>query len=126
MKRFLLLLVLVAYSAQAQTAVVSRNVNLREGPSSASDIKETLHPNDELVLLDAPKTNNYYKVRAADGEEGWVYANNIDIIDATPLDSSPIPELFNGCSMEGETGFANRRLANTKKNRRAAPAAADI
>ena len=126
MKRLLLILSLIASSAAAQTAVVSRNVNLREGPSSAFAIKETLRPNDELVLLNAPKTNNYFKVRAADGEEGWVYANYIDIIDAAPADSSPIPELFNGCSMEGETSSANRKLSNEKKNRRTAPAAADI
>jgi len=122
----LLLSIVLVSSAIAQTAVVSHNVNLRKGPSTAYDIKETLHPNDELVLLDAPKTNNYYKVRAADGEEGWVYGNYIDIIDAAPSDPSPIPALFNGCSMEGETAYANRKLSNEKKNRRTAPAAADM
>lgn len=124
-KTLLLALVFVT-SAAAQTAVVSRNVNLRTGPSTSYAIKETLHPNDELVLLDAPKTNNYYKVRAADGEEGWVYSNYIDIIDAAPSDPHPIPAVFNGCSMEGETAYANRRAANEKKNRRTAPASADI
>jgi SH3-like domain-containing protein len=116
----------LASSAFAQTAVVSHNVNLRKGPSTSYDIKELLHPNDELVLLDAPKTNNYYKVRAADGEEGWVYGNYIDILDAPPSDPNPIPALFNGCSMEGSAAYANRRLSNEKKNRRTAPAPADI
>jgi len=122
----LLLSVSLAARAIAQTAVVSHNVNLRTGPATSYAIKETLHPNDELVLLAAPTTNNYYKVRAADGEEGWVYGNYIDIIDAAPSDPDPIPAVFNGCSLEGETAYANRRLANEKKNRRTAPAPTDI
>ena len=126
MKALLLALSLLASTAAAQTAVVSHNVNLRKGPATSYDIKETLHPNDELVLLDAPKTNNYYKVRAADGEEGWVYANYIDIIDAAPPNPDPIPALLNGCGMEGQTSYANRKLSNEKKNRRTAPAAGDI
>lgn len=54
----LLLLICTAAPLAAQTAVVTRNVNLRTGPfSSAQAIIRPLSPPDELIILSPDKTN---------------------------------------------------------------------
>ena len=129
MKRFLssLVFVLIATPAAAQNAVVTRNVNLRAGPASTNTVKETLHPPDELTILDSVQTDGYYEVRAADGEHGWVWARNIQITESIPPpDTSEPPEVFHGCSLEGSAAQANRQASNRKKNRLTRPQAGDI
>jgi len=87
MKRLLQLLLaclLWVSAATAQTAVVKRTVNLRSDSSTDSDIIESLKPGDQLRLVSASKTNGYYQVTAADGQTGWVWARNIQILEATP------------------------------------------
>jgi len=136
-RRFLaaLAVVLIATSspATAQNAVVTRNVNLRAGPSSTTTFKETLHPPDELTILDTAQTNGYYEVRAADSEHGWVWARNVQITD-TIVGTVPPPDtggggppaVFHGCSLEGSATQANRQASNRKKNRLTRPQAGDI
>ncbi|HXG97855.1 MAG TPA: SH3 domain-containing protein [Gemmatimonadales bacterium] len=125
MRRFLasLTVVLVATSAAAQNAVVTRTVNLRAGPSSTTTAKETLHPPDELTILDSVQTNGYYEVRAADSEHGWVWARNVQITDTI---AATVPEVFHGCPLEGSAAQPNRQASNRKKNRLTPPQAADI
>lgn len=95
MKRLLqLLLVCLLWgtTATAQTAVVKRNVNLRSDSSTNSNIIESLKPGDQLQLLSSSKTNGFYQVTVADGQEGWVWARNIKILEATPTATpSPVP-----------------------------------
>src|SRR5437899_12900708 len=67
--------------AAARAAVVTRHANLRAGPSRSWPIKEELHPGDELLLVDAGRTDGYYEVRARDGEGGWVLAGDVQITD---------------------------------------------
>jgi len=131
MTRFLAIVafVLLPTPAAAQTAVVTRNVNLRDGPAKTYAIKEKLQPADELSILDTAQTNGYYEVRAADGEHGWVWALNVPITDAAPPDTSTAgtpPVTFHGCPPEGLTTQAHRQESNRKKNRITRPQAGDI
>lgn len=71
----------VALGAEAQTVLVKRNVNLRRDPSTSQPPYRLLLPPEELVLRDTAKTNNYYHVyRAESDEDGWVWANNVEVI----------------------------------------------
>ncbi|PYO86604.1 MAG: hypothetical protein DMD66_13125 [Gemmatimonadetes bacterium] len=49
--------VLFVTRAAARAAVVTRHANLRAGPSRSWPIKEELHPGDELLLVDAGRTD---------------------------------------------------------------------
>jgi len=110
MKRFLatVAFVLLATRAAAQAAVVTRNVNLREGPSKTYATKQKLEPPDEVTLLDSTQTNGYYEVRVAGGEHGWVWARNVRITDVQPDTSNAggggPPAMFHGCPPEGPRG----------------------
>lgn len=74
-------LVLVCWStiASAQTATVTRNVNLRSDPSTSQPPLQLLTPNEPLTLLSPTPDNGYYHVRAADGHEGYVWARNVRV-----------------------------------------------
>jgi hypothetical protein len=78
-----LLLTASAVSAQG-TAVVTRNVNLREDPSSANPPIVLLAPPTTLTLLEPAKTNGYFHVRTGDGDEGFVWARNVEVTSAPP------------------------------------------
>src|ERR1700688_4986002 len=95
MKRLLKLFLLVLFlasSATAQTAVVKRDVNLRSDSSTASKVIETLKVGDQLHLVSANKRGGYYHVTAADGKDGWVWARNIRIPGVTPA-PAPSPSI---------------------------------
>jgi hypothetical protein len=109
---------LVVTSLDAQDAVVSRNVNLRDDPSSATPAIRLLYPGAELLLLDGETTDGYYHVLTMAGEEGWVYAARILLLPEEP----PSPdEVFNDCPMEGNARRADIRALNILKNRTTAP-----
>ncbi|HEV2670648.1 MAG TPA: hypothetical protein VGU74_06115 [Gemmatimonadales bacterium] len=130
MKRLLLVLILILATsrATAQTAVVTRSVNLRTGPAKSYAIKETLHLNDELLILDPNQSNGYYNVRVADGEAGWTWGKNIRITDTAPPPSNngQPPEVFHGCPLEGTAVSPHRQQSNELKNRRNTPGTGDI
>ncbi len=75
MRRLLcsLVLSLLCVIAAAQTAVVTRNVNLRPDASSDNDPIETLKPGAQLTLLDSASTGGYYHVKVPDGQSGFVW-----------------------------------------------------
>ena len=62
-----------------QTATVTRNVILRADPSTQNDPIELLKPSTKLGVLDLDRTNGYYNVVKANGQEGWVWGNNVEI-----------------------------------------------
>jgi hypothetical protein len=118
-----------AVSLDAQAAVVKRNVNLRAGPSTSTLIIELLLPGDELTILDPVERDNYYNVRAADGEEGWVWSPNIRVFppdSAVTLAVPSPPEVYRTCPLEGDAVQAFRQAANRLKNRNIAPTPAQI
>jgi uncharacterized protein YraI len=116
-------------SAAAQiAAVVTRNVNLRTGPSSSRAIIRLLTPPDELSILDSVRTNDYYEVRTPGGDHGWAWARNVRITGttpATPVTAGP-PEVYRSCPLVGSALQAHRQESNRKKNRVTRPAQADI
>src|SRR5215472_12090299 len=81
-KRFLwfsLLVFLGVGLATAQTATVTRNVNLRPDPSTDNDPIEKLKPPAQVQLIDPSPTDGFYHVTAPDGQEGWVWAKNVNV-----------------------------------------------
>lgn len=131
--RLVVVLVALATSgAWAQTAVVTRNVNLRAGPSRERAVIRLLVPPDELTIVDSQKVNGYYEVRTAGGEDGWVWASNVrvtstttDAAGAAPAADRP-PEIYRGCPPEGSAAQERRKESNRKKNRITRPTEADI
>jgi hypothetical protein len=116
-------LALAAVGAAAQDAVVTRSVNLRDGPaSSGTTVIRSLSLGDELTLLDFTPTNRYYRVRTSAGEPGWVYGPFIRILGATDRP----PEVYRDCAPEGNALQESRRARNRLKNRVTTPAAADV
>ena len=117
-----------APAAAQITAVVTRNVNLRTGPSSARAVIRQLAPPDELSILDSVRTNGYYEVRTPSGDHGWAWARNVRITGttpATPAVAGP-PEVYRGCPLQGSALQAHRQESNRKKNRITQPAQGDI
>ena len=75
-----ILLTVCASSAGAQTATVSRNVNLRPEQSTVEPPIRLLTPSEPpLQLLDANLLDGYYHVKTASGEEGYVWAKNVKV-----------------------------------------------
>jgi Deoxyribonuclease II len=76
---FLLFSALLAGFALAQTAVVTRNVNLRPTPSNDRDPSAKLTPGTGIQLLQPGPTGGYYRVQTSDGKTGYVWGRNIRI-----------------------------------------------
>ena len=81
----LFFLALLAGSALAQTAVVTRNVNLRPAPSTVRDPSAELTPGSHIQLLQPNPTGGYYHVQTADGKTGYVWGRNIRISTETTI-----------------------------------------
>jgi hypothetical protein len=79
-----LVLSLLCALAAAQTAVVTRNVNLRPDASTNDDPIETLKPGAQLTLLNSAPTGGYYHVKVPDGQSGFVWGRNVKIQAGAP------------------------------------------
>lgn len=120
-----------ALPAVGQTAVVTRNVNLRAGPSTTFAIIRRLRPPDEVLVLDPQPRHGYYEVRTAGGSHGWVWSRNVHVtppVSAAPPDSLAAgpPAIYRGCPLEGSAVSDGYRASNRLKNRVTAPAAGAI
>src|SRR3954462_15621179 len=99
-----LVLSVLCVVAAAQTAMVTRNVNLRPDASTNKDPIETLKPGVQLTLIDPAPSMGYYHVKAQDGQRGFVWGRNVTIHRgaATPTSTSgsagefPSPLINNG------------------------------
>jgi uncharacterized protein YgiM (DUF1202 family) len=97
MKKFAATLVVLCVfvgvgSSVAQTATVTRNVNLRPDPSTDNDPIEKLKPPVQVQLVEQDPTDGYYHVTAPDGQDGWVWGKNISIRqDVTTNQPTPTP-----------------------------------
>ena len=81
----LLTVVMVSLAAAApdhtpRTATVSRDAILRRKPSSSSGTVSHLASGTRLILLAPQPRMNYYHVRTAQGDEGWIWSHNIHIV----------------------------------------------
>jgi uncharacterized protein YraI len=127
-----IVLCLAAARLPGQAAVVTRNVNLRTGPSTTHPILRLLRPPDELTVLDPTKHTGYYEVRTAGGSHGWVWAKNVRVTGTLPpavaSDSAAAgpPLVYRGCPPAGSAVSADYQASNERKNRIHAPSAADI
>jgi uncharacterized protein YgiM (DUF1202 family) len=86
-----LVLAFISVTANAQTtptATVSRNAILRTGPSASSGSVSHVPFGTKLTLLAPHPTANYYRVRTALGDEGWIWSHNIKIDADTALPMS--------------------------------------
>jgi hypothetical protein len=83
-------LLLAASWSLAQQAEVTRNVNLREDPSTANQPIRLLTPPETVTLIEPDKTGGYYHVRTVQNEEGWVWAPNVHVLPTTPT-AAPTP-----------------------------------
>lgn len=82
MKKLLFLLtflLLQTSPAAAQTAVVTRNVNLRPDASSNGAPVETLQTGTRLELVEPQPTNRFFHVKTEGGTEGWAWSRNLRV-----------------------------------------------
>lgn len=115
MKRFLRLLVLAFLGvglAAAQTATVTRNVNLRPDPSTDNDPIEKLTPPAQVQLVEPDPSDGFYHVQAADNQTGWVWGRNIRIQEGGPI-STPLPTPTPTATPVGQDLFS--RLMSARK-----------
>jgi deoxyribonuclease II/SH3 domain-containing protein len=76
-------------SLSAQTAVVTRNVNLRANPSTDNPPLTKLLPGNQLELVETGPTNGYYHVKTATGVIGFVWGKNVQIQPASNAGTAP-------------------------------------
>jgi hypothetical protein len=138
MKRLILIVLCVLCSwpvlAAEQTAVVTRNVNLRIDASTDQAPIRLLRPPTRVTVLDQTLDDGYLHVKTAEGQEGWVWAANVRIEDVgaptapagTPADAfsttwaRPTPnrsEFTSASGTCGPTGDGGDTLTNARKNR---------
>lgn len=67
----------------AQQATVSRNVNLRGGPSTTNPAIERLRAGATVTLLDVNAQSGFYHVKVTDGHEGWVWSRYTHVSRST-------------------------------------------
>jgi uncharacterized protein YraI len=140
MKRLFSLLLFLPLSlvlATAQTAVVTRNVNLRPDPSTNNSPIQKLTPGTQILLLGPDGINGFFHVKA-DDQTGWVWGKNVHIQQSQPTGgvgaptgsqpatvipsnwSKPTPQDQVFQSDEGacgETGDGGDTDTNARKNR---------
>jgi hypothetical protein len=81
-----------AQSTFAQTATVTRNVNLRPEQSNQVAPIRLLTPSEPpLELLEPHVQDGYYHVKTSAGEEGYVFARYVKISAAPPSAPTPAP-----------------------------------
>jgi hypothetical protein len=75
----LLVSFLSGFAQTGQRIETVRNVNLRIDPSTKHDPVRLLGPGLTLELVELEKNRNYCHVRTTEGEEGWVWARNVEL-----------------------------------------------
>lgn len=80
---FCLMLFASAGLGTAQQATIQRSSNLRQSPSTGSEIVGSLKSGDSVTLTSSEQQGGYYPVRTNNGVVGWVWAKNIKLGNAT-------------------------------------------
>jgi len=75
----LIIAVLAATSALAQVAVVIQPVHLRADPSTTNPPLRLLYPPERLQLTAPKESGDFYHVRTAQADTGWVWKRNVSI-----------------------------------------------
>jgi SH3 domain-containing protein len=84
----LVFLLLQASVAVAQTAIVTRNVNLRPDASSSGAPVDTLKTGTKLELVETDQTNGFLHVKTENGTEGWAWSHNLRVERNVPAAST--------------------------------------
>jgi hypothetical protein len=74
---FLAISVACASLCSAQQVSLRHSSNLRQNPSTSSDIIETLQSGDTVMLTATQTQGGYYPARTGDGKVGWIWAKNV-------------------------------------------------
>jgi hypothetical protein len=77
---FPLLLFVLASDASAIEAVAKRKTTIRKDPSTKHAPISILLEGEEVELVEPAPRKDYLHVRTPDGDEGWVYAHNMEIV----------------------------------------------
>src|SRR5260370_16702222 len=75
----------------AAEAIVTRNANLRNDPSSKHVPLRQLQADDEVELISSEPTNGYYNVKTDDGSNGWIWGKTLRILPPATARSPPTP-----------------------------------
>lgn len=78
----------VAPYAVAQQALILREANLRQDPSTNEPPEGKLRTGDKVTLLDPTPEHGYYQVKTSDGKDGWVFSRSIRVIQS-PSSTQP-------------------------------------
>jgi hypothetical protein len=86
---FVFLIVETAFAAEV--IVKDHKATLRADPSTQRAPVAILQPAEHLELIDPSPTAGYYHVRSEEGDEGWVYARNVEIVTESAAAAAPRP-----------------------------------
>lgn len=82
---FAILFVVIAVGdALATDAIVKQRATLRSDPSTEHPPITMLKPGEDVELIDPSPTSGYNHVRTSEGEDGWLYSGNLEIVTPTP------------------------------------------
>lgn len=105
-----------ARAGVADQVVVKRNVNLRGDPSTSHTEIRLLKPPETLDLLEPDKTSGYFRVRSTQGEEGWVWGRNVEVVtgaaSSTEVPAATISETW-ATPPPAETTFTSPESGDT-------------
>jgi len=120
-----------AVAAQAQddefvplpTITIQKQVNLRQGPSTARARVKVLKPDTEVRLVDPNPSNGFYRVIFGKGRLGWVSAKNVTTPpvvggpEAAKAAKPPCASDLQACTPDGcgDPGSAQAVLNSTKR-----------
>jgi hypothetical protein len=94
-------------TASAQTATVTRNVNLRSEQSTVEPAIRLLTPTEPpLTLLEPDLQDGYYHVRTSASEEGYVYGRNVKVSTSAPAPPTGTTTINLGPGVPGSPSMA--------------------
>jgi len=76
-------------TAFATDALVKNHATLRENPSTQNPPIAVLKQGEDVELIEPTPKDGYYHVRTREGEEGYIYARNLEIVTAAPVLARP-------------------------------------
>jgi hypothetical protein len=75
---------ITAGSALATDAILKRRGTLRSDPSTEHPPITNLKAQEDVELIEPSAKSGYYHVRTSEGDEGWVYSRNLEIVPTAP------------------------------------------
>lgn len=102
------LLTFVTLPVFAQQATLKRNSILRSDSSTSSQALEHLKAGSTITIEDTARQNGYYRAKADDGQEGWVWGKNISLGSVTNNPTQPA----SGSSSPGNSDQCDASLWN--------------